>query len=95
MSSDELAATYGKLSRRLDVIVNKAIIETWACESLWWGRCIYSHRRLRECQKLVDKVNCLAGKLLSIWKSMGVSLFESGIRENCSFLQSTERHRTP
>ena len=79
MSFDELVATYGKLSRRLYYKVNKAEIECWYCESLWWGRSIYSHRRLRECQKLVDKVIFLAGKLLLIWKNMGVSLDKSGI----------------
>ena len=38
MKFNELAATFDKLSRRLDGFVTKAEIETWACESLWCER---------------------------------------------------------
>ena len=55
------------------------------------------HGRLRECQKLVDKVNILAGKLLLIYcKDFYISagkivVFYSRLRD----IGPRERHRTP
>ena len=82
MNFNELAAIFVKLSRRLDGSVNTPKFEFRHCESLSWDLNIYSHRRLSEFQKLVNRANFLALEFSSIWKLTGVSLVGSGIPQN-------------
>ena len=42
MNFNELAASFGKLSRGLDGVVTKAEIETSACKALWWDKDNYN-----------------------------------------------------
>ena len=73
MQYNELAAIFIKVARKLDSIVNWALIKLWECENFWWDLSTHSHRRLRECQQMVERANFYAGKLVAIWKLMGVS----------------------